>query len=111
MKTIQNFKELIEHLADLGQRKKVAVVCAADESTQGAVLKALQAGIIDAVFVGCRQEVEANSAIMEHKDHITIIDADDPDDAAGKAVRLVREGGADVLMKGLINTGRSAQLS
>ncbi len=104
MKTIQNFNELIAHLADLGQRKRVAVVCAADESTQGAVLKALEAGIIKAVFVGCRHEVEANADIMRYQEHISFIDADDPDDAAGKAVRLVREGGADVLMKGLINT-------
>ena len=70
MKTIQTFSELIAHLADLGQRKKVAVVCGADESTQGAVLKALQAGIIDATFVGCREEVEANAEMMKYKDHL-----------------------------------------
>ena len=32
------------------------------------------------------------------------IHIEDPDEAAREAVRIVREGGADILMKGIINT-------
>jgi len=60
----------------------VAVVCGRDESTSEAVAKAQKAGFIEPIMV----------------------DDDDVDVAAAKAVALVREGKADVLMKGLLNT-------
>ncbi len=104
MESIKNFNELIAHLAQGGKRKKVAVVCASDESTQGAVFMALKSDIIDAVFVGCTQQVRSNDDAARYADHITYVEAEDPDDAAAKAVALVREGKADILMKGMINT-------
>ena len=104
MESIKNFNDLIAHLANSGQRKKVAVVCASDDSTQGAVFMALEANIIDAVFVGCSPQIESTEGAAKYAQHISYVDADDPDDAAAKAVALVREGKADILMKGMINT-------
>lgn len=104
MEPIKNFDELIAHLSSKGEKKRVAVVCATDPSTQYAVGKALEGGFITATFVGGRAEIEANAELMAQKDNFTIMDATDQDDAAAKAVALVREGHADVLMKGLINT-------
>ena len=104
MNAITNFEQLTAHLTERGTRKRVAVVCASDSSTQNAVAHALREGFADAIFVGSREAVEANADIQYHTGHISYIDADTPDEAAQKAVALVREGKADILMKGLINT-------
>lgn len=104
MGTIKNFEELIDHLRLRGDRKRVAVVWAADAQTQMSVSQALEVGFIDAVFVGCRKEVEANAVLMRHKEHIFFEDAADCDDAARKAVAMIRGKSADILMKGMLNT-------
>ena len=98
MKAIQNFEELISHLSRRDEPSRVAVVCPYDESTQGAVEQALQAGFIKPVLVG------ETARIGRALPGVPRIDAADDDDAAAKAVALVREGKADVLMKGLLNT-------
>jgi len=82
MKAIRNFDELIAHLSERTERRRVAVVCPRDESTCEAVARAKSAGFVEPIMV----------------------DDDDVDVAAAKAVALVRAGEADVLMKGLLNT-------
>ena len=104
MSTIKNFEELIDHLRLRGDRKRVAVVWAVDEQTQMSVSQALEVGFIDAIFVGCDKEVRSNAVLMRHHDHITFVDATDSDEAARKAVSLVRNSDADILMKGMLNT-------
>ena len=104
METIRSFEDMVIHLAQRGERKRVAIVWAADQYSQESVIRALEVGFIDAIFVGCREEVENNKRIMRYQDHITFIDASDRDTAAKISVQMVREGKADILMKGLINT-------
>ena len=89
METIRNFEELIDHLRLRGDRKRVAVVWAADSQTQMSVSQGLEVGFIEAVFVGCREQVEANAVLMRHREHIFFEEAADCDDAARKAVALV----------------------
>lgn len=104
MDNIRSFQDLVAHLSGLGSKKRVAVVWAADDSTQHACLRALESGIIEATFVGCREAIESNAEFDAVRAFVSIVDAADPDDAAAKTVALVREGKADILMKGLINT-------
>ncbi len=104
METIKDFNQLVAHLSEKEERKKVAVICGTDSSTQFAVAKALEKGFIEAVFVGAVDKVKEAEIFKPFADHITYVEAADPDDAARKAVALVRNGEADVLMKGLINT-------
>lgn len=101
---MKDFKQLEQQLLSKGVKKRIAVVNGADYSTRGAVARALEAGFAEAIFVGARKEVEADDAIMRHAPLVSIIDASDADDAAAKAVALAREGCADVIMKGLLNT-------
>ena len=98
MKAIQNFEELIDHLARRDKPSRVAVVCPYDETTQGAVAQAMEAGFVDPVLVG---ETEKMGNALPG---VPRVDASDDDDAAARAVALVRQGQADVLMKGLLNT-------
>lgn len=81
MKAIQCFDELVDHLQRTNVRRRVAVVCP-DEGTRAAVERAVQAGFVNPVWV----------------------EDEDVDAAAARAVALVRQGEADVIMKGLINT-------
>ena len=104
MNTIKNFDELLAHLKENNVKKRVAVVWAADEKTPAACAEALKAGFIEAIFVGCEEKLKANEALKPFAASMSFIDATDADDAAAKAVALVREDKADVLMKGLINT-------
>jgi len=104
MSSISNFQQLIEHLSLRGERKRAAIVCATDTSTQYAVARALQEGFIEAIFVGPKAPVAAHPDIAAQSEHVRYIDIADADAAATKAVELVREGEADILVKGLINT-------
>ena len=104
METIKSFEDMVIHLAQRNDRKRVAVVWAADRNSQVSVARALEIGFIEAIFVGCQVEVEANESIMRYASHVSFIPADDRDEAARISVKLVRDGGADILMKGLINT-------
>lgn len=98
MEAIKNFEELTSHLSGRSSKKRVAVVCAYDESTQGAVKRAIDEGFIDPILVG--EPLKMGDALPG----VPRVDATDDDDAAAKAVALVRQGKADVLMKGLLNT-------
>lgn len=102
MNPIANFTELTRHLSERSERRRVAVVCPNDESTQYAVNRALEENIIDAYLVGCTPE--ARALFEKWGDRVTFVDATDVDDAARKGVALVREDQADVLQKGLLNT-------
>ncbi|MBR5060963.1 MAG: phosphate butyryltransferase [Prevotella sp.] len=104
METIRSFEDMVVHLAQKGGRKRVAIVWAADQYSQESVIRALQVGFIDAIFVGCQKEVEGNLRLMKYESHIEFVEAADRDEAARISVKMVREGRADILMKGLINT-------
>ena len=98
MKAIENFEELIAYLSGGFEPKRVAVVCPYDEGTQEAVQRAMDAGFIKPIFVGDPKLI--GPAMKE----VPRLKATDEVDAAAKAVQLVHEGMADVLMKGLLNT-------
>jgi len=98
MKAIENFEELIAYLAGGMEPKRVAVVCPYDEGTQEAVERAMEAGFIKPIFVGDPKLI--GPALKD----VPRLKATDEVDAAAKAVQLVHEGMADVIMKGLLNT-------
>jgi phosphate butyryltransferase len=102
MKTINSFDELVEHLVERRQRKRVAVVCPNDVSTLTAVTRAVDEGFIEALLVGCHEGVA--KLVESYGEHAKLVDAATPEEAALKAVELVRDGQADVLMKGFLNT-------
>ena len=104
MDTIKSFKELTAHLSAKGGRKCVAVVYGTTSSTQKAVCRAIKEGFITAVFVGGKSEIENVPEVKECGEYVCFEDAATPEEASQKAVQLVKEGKADVLMKGLVNT-------
>lgn len=82
MQPIKTLNDMTRFLQQRGNRKRVAVICPGDASTRYAVEKGKEMGFIDPLFV----------------------DGDDKDECARRAVSMVKNGEADILMKGLINT-------
>lgn len=104
MEPIRNFDQLTAHLKNLNQRKRIAVVCANDENTEYAIQRALEEGIASFLMIGDTSKLEKYTFLKDYPEYVSYIDIKDSDEAAREAVRIVREGGADILMKGIINT-------
>ncbi|MDO9153420.1 MAG: phosphate acyltransferase [Paludibacter sp.] len=104
-KSISSFAELTLHLQSVNCRKKLAVANACDTHTIDAVLKAVETGIIDAYLIGDVGLIESPHLFEQNlSSHIHIIDIPDVKEATLEAVRMVKSGEADILMKGLVNT-------
>jgi phosphate butyryltransferase len=105
MKSISSFAELTAHLQSVNNRKRLAVANAVDSHTLDAVLMAVEKGLVEAYLIGDVAAIESPE-LFEHNPspYIHIIDMPDVKQATLEAVRMVREGEADILMKGLVNT-------
>lgn len=105
MESIRNFDDIVSRQCSVTNRKRVAVVCPADSHTEYVVGRCLKEGIADFLLVcagACKPEFERLRSLYEG--HVEVFIEPTPDDAARKAVALVREGQAAVLMKGTLNT-------
>ena len=105
MSFIKNFNDLTSMLAQTHGRKRVAVASPADSHTEYVVERALTEGIADFILV-CVGECKPEFAALAERfaGHVEVVIEPTVDDAARRAVAIVREGGADVLMKGSMNT-------
>lgn len=104
MEAIRNFDQLTDHLKTLNRRKRIAVVCANDPNTEYAISRALDEGIAEFLMIGDSTILEKYPSLKKYPDYVKYVHIEDSDEAAREAVRIVREGGADILMKGIINT-------
>ncbi len=100
-----NFDEMIAQVKGEPVRKRMAVAAAGDEHTLQAVVHARKEGIIDPILVGDENEIiRILKELGEEVPAEDIVHADGLQDAAEKAVAIVREGRADFLMKGFLDT-------
>lgn len=101
-----NFDELIAKVKDEPIRKRMAVAVAGDEHTLDAVMHARKEGIIEPILVGDKEVIlEIIDKMGETVPDKDIYDISGLSEACEKAVALVREGKADFLMKGKVDTG------
>ncbi len=88
-----------------GKRSLLAVAVAQDAEVLLAVDGAYKLGIAGAVLVGCEEEIRAIAEKLGvDLSKYTIVNEADKIEACRKAVKLVRDGEADVVMKGLVDT-------
>jgi phosphate butyryltransferase len=88
-------------------RKKIIVVNAVDEHTIDAVSKAVDKGIVEGILTGNPDRIAAICQNLEiDAGKFTIEPAATEDEAAIKAVELISEGKAGLMMKGLISTDK-----
>ena len=105
MEPIQDFSSLVSRLRSMKERKRVAVVCPNDPHTEYVILRSLKEGFADFLLVADTPHIlNAEYIRQQYPDHVKVFEASSPDVAAQEGVLLVREGHADVLMKGIINT-------
>ena len=105
MQPLQNFTTLIDCLRSIETRKKVALVCPNDSHTEYVINRGLEEGIADFLLVlGGVRAPFIDGLLDKYGFHVEVVETESPDAAAAKAVELVRQGKASVLMKGTINT-------
>lgn len=104
MTPIRNFNALITHLtSNVGQPPCVAAVCPEDDATVEALAQALCYNVVK-----CRLYRVGTAALparlRDYEAMCDVRECADADTAARTAVQDVREGRAEILFKGLINT-------
>lgn len=105
MEPTVDFKALPQRLRSMAKCVTVAVACPADAHTEEVIERSISEEFAKFILVA----VEQNAAVAErlhakYPDRTAIILATDVDDASRKAVAEVRQGRAQVLMKGTMNT-------
>jgi len=101
----QDFLSLQNKFA-ASEKKAVVVAAAHDEHTLEAIFLAENSIPMQSILVGDRKRIIDIAKRLGNNslDENLIIDADDNDDCARKAVALIRDGSAQVLMKGIMET-------
>jgi phosphate butyryltransferase len=104
---IRTLQEMEKMVLALKKKHRIAVAWAQDTNTIGAVSKAVKKGFIDAILIGNASEIR-KTCISEGIDEklFTIVRSEDENQAAVEAVMLVKNGNADIVMKGLVGTDK-----
>ena len=94
-----------------GMKKRIALANAHDEPALSAVVNARRKGVVEGTLVGKKDEIIAMLHEMgESENDYEIVDFDGEElDAARLTVQLVREGKADIPMKGILQTSSFAK--
>lgn len=101
---IKAFDEIVKYAKEKGP-KTLAVAVAQDAEVLNAVNNAKDLGIAEAILVGDKEEiVKAAASCGVDIAKFSIIDEKDKAEACKKAVSLISEGKADIVMKGLVDT-------
>lgn len=104
MTAIRSLQQLVVDLLSRPPRR-VVVAAGHDANTIGAAARAAAEGIAKVTLVGDAVRIDALCAQLDlARDALDVVDEADPLAAGARALALVHEGRADVLMKGLIST-------
>lgn len=101
---ITTFAELMRRARQSG-RQRMAVAAAGERTVVDSVAHAMREALIQPIMIGAADRIRA---LAEQAgidvDAVDIVDAPDPVDAGKRAVRMVHQGDADMVMKGLVPT-------
>lgn len=106
MKTLKSFEDLLEAYKQCGTKCRAVVVCPNDGHTESVVRKCATGGLVDLIVVldGGETSEFRDFCRKFPDDRLLAVYCDDTASAAREGVKLVREGRAQVLMKGSLNT-------
>ncbi len=101
---IQSF-DFMNHKIIASGRRRVAVAAAQDENVLLSIDEAATVGIVDPILIGDRDKIiDAGNRCGVNAEKYEIIEETDDIEACNLAVRLIRQGHADAIMKGLVGT-------
>ena len=102
---IQGFEQLISMLRSRRVCRRVAVVCPNDPHTEYVILRFLHEGLAEFLLVTDTLHLQSAERIRDqYPEKVKVYETISSDKAAQEGVALIKEGLADVLMKGIINT-------
>lgn len=102
---LKNLESLVQIAKDK-ETRRLAVAAAGDKPVLEAVQSAMNNDIVVPILVGDKARIEAVAKEINFDlNGIEIHDVANPAAAAKKAVSLIKEGNADILMKGHVSTG------
>ena len=104
---IKKISDIYEVLKEHPKKKRLVVAYANDSHSIEAVYLAVKAGIIEGILVGDTDVIK--EVCQEHGyDYSLFTVVHEPNDVKGaeKAVELIRNGEADIIMKGLVSTDK-----
>ncbi len=103
---MHNFKDLLK-AAENQPRKRLVVVNGVDENTLEALAKAVDLGFVSPIITGNREAVlDKLVALNIDTDKYEIVDAKSSKSASEKAVQMIHDGKADLIMKGMVSTDK-----
>lgn len=101
---LKQLSELHE-MARRHSRRRLALAAAHDAHAMGAVINAHQNELVDGIFIGDEAKIKAIATEKSYDlSPFTIINEADNAKAAAVAVKMVRDGEAEILMKGNLGT-------
>ncbi len=104
---IRSLVEMEEKVRAIGKKYRIAVAWAQDNNTVGAIHKAVTKGFVEAIMIGKPEEIIKICKTEKIDEKLfNIVEVDDESQASVKAVKLVKEGNADIAMKGLAGTDK-----
>ncbi len=103
-KSISKLEHIAAFVIGLNRRYRVAVVLAEDVNTLDAIVKATMDGFVYPILIGNRAQIKQllPNTFLKNEDSYEILACDH--NAAELAVAMVKQGEADIVMKGMINT-------
>jgi len=107
MRTITSLSQLAEHVKQSGTKTRIAVAMAEDTNTFASIARATREGFVQPILTGSKERIlDLCRAENEDPGEFTILHIPDEAAATREAVRMVKSGEADVLMKGLVGTDK-----
>lgn len=102
---IKSFDEIFEELEKSHKTKRISVAMPDNSCVLEALKEVEERGLAEVLLVGPKKEIEDNAQQVGHDiNPDQIFDENDEKSIARRSVQLVREGQADLLMKGRIST-------
>ena len=103
---IQNFNELLQAVKKQS-KKRVVVVNGVDISTLGALNKAVELGLVSATLTGDKEKIKGTcSELHIETGNYEIVHTTREREATEKAIELIHDGYADMIMKGMVSTDK-----
>jgi phosphate butyryltransferase len=104
---ITTLNQIEEQVLALKRKHRIVVAWAQDTNTVGSVYMAVNKGLIEAIMIGKSAEIIKTCKAEGIDENIfNIIDSENEYKASFEAVRMAKNGEADIVMKGLVGTDR-----
>ncbi|MDE7411778.1 MAG: phosphate butyryltransferase [Paramuribaculum sp.] len=105
MTPLHRFEELVSYFSSHSHKCIVAIVCPSDEASRYVIDRCLNENLADFIITDMTNNIASYHEWKQaYNDRVTLLECDDIKSCADEAVKSVKEGNADVLMKGIINT-------